>query len=625
MRWGGITFPIPLSPPNMPSRAAMPRGVPQLQPKWPAQATVIQPKDETTGDRLQPSLEPQPSQPNKTGLPDALKAGVEQLSGYSLDQVNVHYNSPKPAQLQAYAYTQGTEIHVAPGQERHLPHEAWHVVQQAQGRVQPTMQMKAGVPLNADQQLEQEADVMGAKALSLTQSQDALTPNSPTKQPMASGSQSAPVQLLSMTRDELAEKVGEEKLKPKHITYQILEAMQFYENTYNDVLKSSSTNAFSSENLERIITALKPLQQLCSDWLPKAKHLEEKKVSPVFIGKKKGLKKTRVWIDRVKPTIEKLQQEVAQEILFCQGSAVGYVGKGDDAATVKYVLGKGAHPLRFTSFVNSAKNQMKFKRTSWDKDQYQALPDEELQAVILYTGQPAYAMNAILRGLLKSDYWEGYKQWIEPAKRGLAKLPGGARNFQQANPMFATGYDEAKGKSPDEFSLSDDLKKNMLTTDKPVDAIIDFDTVYRADYWGDAFNQAFANRYQVGRTFEEPAFLSTSLVKGSYDGGLAPVNLIITNVKNQAKSLLDLSQFAAEKEALLPPGSRFQVTKITYSLDGQTKDCKKPTQKFPDSDQGQTAFNQPGLKWEITMKLLQAPASGEKPTAPNRPKKRTKK
>ncbi len=102
---------------------------------------------------------------NNTGLPDQLKTGVESLSGISMDNVKVHYNSDKPSQLQAHAYAQGTDIHVAPGQEKHVPHEAWHVVQQAQGRVKPTMQMKAGVPVNDDAGLENEADVMGAKAL----------------------------------------------------------------------------------------------------------------------------------------------------------------------------------------------------------------------------------------------------------------------------------------------------------------------------------------------------------------------------------------------------------------------------------------------------------------------------
>ncbi len=102
---------------------------------------------------------------NRTGLPDQLKSGVESLSGMSMDHVKVHYNSSEPANLNALAYAQGSDIHVAPGQEQHLPHEAWHVVQQAQGRVKPTTQMKEGVPVNDDRGLEHEADVMGAKAL----------------------------------------------------------------------------------------------------------------------------------------------------------------------------------------------------------------------------------------------------------------------------------------------------------------------------------------------------------------------------------------------------------------------------------------------------------------------------
>jgi len=108
---------------------------------------------------------PPDDKPNNTGLPDNLKAGVESLSGLSLDNVKVHYNSSKPAQLNAHAYAQGTDIHVAPGQEQHLPHEAWHVVQQAQGRVKPTVQIKEGVGVNDDLGLEAEADLMGVGRL----------------------------------------------------------------------------------------------------------------------------------------------------------------------------------------------------------------------------------------------------------------------------------------------------------------------------------------------------------------------------------------------------------------------------------------------------------------------------
>ena len=62
-----------------------------------------------------------------------------------MDDVKVHYNSDKSAQLQAHAYAQGSDIHIGPEQEKHLPHEAWHVVQQKQGQVKPTMQMKRKV------------------------------------------------------------------------------------------------------------------------------------------------------------------------------------------------------------------------------------------------------------------------------------------------------------------------------------------------------------------------------------------------------------------------------------------------------------------------------------------------
>jgi hypothetical protein len=106
------------------------------------------------------------SAPNATGLPHHVKAGVEHLSGTSLGDVRTHYNSPEPARVNALAFTQGNQIHVAPGQERHVPHEAWHAAQQKQGRVRATTQAK-GQPLNNDASLEHEADVMGARAAAI--------------------------------------------------------------------------------------------------------------------------------------------------------------------------------------------------------------------------------------------------------------------------------------------------------------------------------------------------------------------------------------------------------------------------------------------------------------------------
>jgi hypothetical protein len=113
--------------------------------------------------QLQPDSNKAAENKNDTGLPAALKSGIESLSGLSMNDVKVHYNSDKPAQLQAFAFAQGTDIHVGTGQDKHLPHEAWHVVQQKQGRVKPTMQMKAtdgqtGMPIQAAKSVQPKGD-----------------------------------------------------------------------------------------------------------------------------------------------------------------------------------------------------------------------------------------------------------------------------------------------------------------------------------------------------------------------------------------------------------------------------------------------------------------------------------
>lgn len=125
---------------------------------------VLQGKFELSGVAAKPEqAEPRP---NRTGMPDRLKAGIESLSGIDMSDVRVHANSPKPAGLNALAYTQGNQIYLGPGEERHLPHEAWHVVQQKQGRVRATGQMKRK-GINDDVDLEREADLIGARALQM--------------------------------------------------------------------------------------------------------------------------------------------------------------------------------------------------------------------------------------------------------------------------------------------------------------------------------------------------------------------------------------------------------------------------------------------------------------------------
>ena len=119
--------------------------------------------DEEDDELMQGKFETPEQKRNETGMSDNLKAGSEDLSGFAMDDVRVHYNSPEPATVQALAYTQGTDIYVAPGQEQHLPHEAWHVAQQLAGRVEPTTEV-SGLPVNDCIELEHEADVMCARA-----------------------------------------------------------------------------------------------------------------------------------------------------------------------------------------------------------------------------------------------------------------------------------------------------------------------------------------------------------------------------------------------------------------------------------------------------------------------------
>ncbi len=104
-------------------------------------------------------------------MPEKIQAKMEHSFGSDFSNVNIHANSQMSTDIGALAYTQGSDIHFAPGQydptstkgQELLGHELTHVVQQRQGRVQPTLQAK-GVSINDEPSLEKEADVMGMKA-----------------------------------------------------------------------------------------------------------------------------------------------------------------------------------------------------------------------------------------------------------------------------------------------------------------------------------------------------------------------------------------------------------------------------------------------------------------------------
>lgn len=152
-------------------RRIEPAGAPEYEPTVAATAALRPPTQVTQG---------------VNDMPAQLQAGVEALSGFDLSSVRVHRNSAEPARLHAHAFTRGREIFIAPKQERHLPHEAWHAVQQMQGRVRSTLQVN-GEPINDQAQLEREADVMGARALQQrsSESMPAAVHPPPTQAPVA--------------------------------------------------------------------------------------------------------------------------------------------------------------------------------------------------------------------------------------------------------------------------------------------------------------------------------------------------------------------------------------------------------------------------------------------------------
>lgn len=107
----------------------------------------------------------------KTGRPKAgrtapedLKTRFEDMSGYSFDDVSIHYHSDKPAQMEAAAYTMGNEVYLGAGQEKYLGHELGHVLQQKRKRIPPLLRYK-GVAVNNDPALEREADMLARQAM----------------------------------------------------------------------------------------------------------------------------------------------------------------------------------------------------------------------------------------------------------------------------------------------------------------------------------------------------------------------------------------------------------------------------------------------------------------------------
>lgn len=120
------------------------------------------------------TYQPKKKTADATGIPVPVKEDFEAAYQLSLDDVRVHYNSSAPAQLQALAYTQHPHIYIAPGQEKHLPHELGHMIQQKRHSIPATASVN-GQSINDNPLLEADADRIAVRAAGYSRALQALS------------------------------------------------------------------------------------------------------------------------------------------------------------------------------------------------------------------------------------------------------------------------------------------------------------------------------------------------------------------------------------------------------------------------------------------------------------------
>lgn len=162
--------------------------------------------------------QPRVSSGGSNGLPSAVQAKMESAFNTDFSSINIHKSSNKASSIGALAYTQGNDVHFAPGQynpgsqsgQELIGHELAHVVQQRQGRVSATKRL-GKMEVNDSDALEREADVQGALA--------AQGKSVNTGAPIAAGGAAGPAQLKAdssfpegLTEEDL---LGKKKKKKK--------------------------------------------------------------------------------------------------------------------------------------------------------------------------------------------------------------------------------------------------------------------------------------------------------------------------------------------------------------------------------------------------------------------------
>jgi hypothetical protein len=143
----------------------------------PKGGSLVKPKGQPiagphTAGRRQETLEVKDSGNVSSSLEGEVQAKMEDSFGQDFSGVRIHKDSGSAKDMNAKAYTQGTDIHFAPGAYHPdskeglalIGHELTHVVQQRQGRVGQEELHGKGLEINQDAGLEKEADEAGKLA-----------------------------------------------------------------------------------------------------------------------------------------------------------------------------------------------------------------------------------------------------------------------------------------------------------------------------------------------------------------------------------------------------------------------------------------------------------------------------
>ncbi|MDF2837001.1 MAG: hypothetical protein K0Q63_2641, partial [Paenibacillus sp.] len=180
------------------------------------QAVVQRFKDDVAAESESNARTAAPVSGSGTGMPPEVQAKMERTMGADFSGVRIHTGHQAGA-VGALAFTQGTDIHFAPGQykpdspsgQKLLGHELAHVVQQKEGRVSPTARLATGQPLNDSPALEREADMLGARAASAPE--PAAAPIQRAASSDGSSSSAKPVIQRMPRPSEVKNKLGEPK------------------------------------------------------------------------------------------------------------------------------------------------------------------------------------------------------------------------------------------------------------------------------------------------------------------------------------------------------------------------------------------------------------------------------